>query len=232
MKTSVLMNPPFSAKWEQKNDERFESFGLAPKSKADFAFILHGYHQLSADGKMAIVLPHGVLFRGASEGKIRKALLEIGAIEAIIGLPANIFYGTSIPTVMIVLGKNRDTKDVFFVDASNEFEKGKNQNFIHENHLDKIIESYENKAEVEKFSRLVTFDEVVENDFNLNIPRYIDTFEEEEPIDLGQTAVELMKINQEIHESEASLLEMINDLTGNEKTMMDLGLMKQLLSNP
>lgn len=231
MKTSVLMNPPFSAKWEQKQDERFEPFGLAPKSKADFAFLLHGYHQLSEDGKMAIVLPHGVLFRGAAEGKIRKALLEIGAIEAIIGLPANIFYGTSIPTVMIVLVKNRETKDVFFVDASSESEKGKNQNFIRENHLNKIFEAYKNKSEIDKFSRLITFEEIVENDYNLNIPRYIDTFEEEEPIDLGKTALELMKINQQIRENEASLLEMLNELTGDEKAMADIELMKMMLAD-
>src|SRR5699024_9936812 len=143
IKMNVLMNPPYSAKWsaskEMEGDIRFKDFDrLAPKSRSDFAFLLHGYSKLSNDGKMAVVLPHGVLFRGAAERVIRKKLLEIGAIETVIGLPEKLFFGTSIPTVYIVLKKNRKNKDVLFIDASKEFEKGKNQNSLTDKHIDKI----------------------------------------------------------------------------------------------
>lgn len=136
---SILMNPPFSANWDRIEDERFSNYGIAPKSKADFAFLLHGYSKLEKEGTMAIVLPHGVLFRGAAEGKIRKSLLEEGAIKAIVGLPANIFYGTSIPTVLIVLQKDREDKSVFFIDASKDFEKEKNKNVLKDNHIKKYF---------------------------------------------------------------------------------------------
>lgn len=231
MKTSVLMNPPFSAKWEQKNDGRFEPFGLAPKTKADFAFLLHGFHQLQDGGTMAIVLPHGVLFRGAAEGKIRQKLLEINAIDAVIGLPANIFAGTSIPTVMIVLKKKRTTSDVLFIDASQEFEKSKSINVMQDSHINKIFNVYQERKDIDKFAHLASFEEIVENDYNLNIPRFVDTFEEEEPIDLGQTALDLMKINQQIRESEAGLLTMLDQLTGNPNVMADIELMKMMLTD-
>lgn len=225
------MNPPFSAKWEQKNDERFEPFGLAPKTKADFAFLLHGFHQLQDGGTMAIVLPHGVLFRGAAEGKIRQKLLEINAIDAVIGLPANIFAGTSIPTVMIVLKKKRTTSDVFFIDASQEFEKSKSINVMHDNHINKIFNAYQKRKGIDKFAHLASFEEIVENDYNLNIPRFVDTFEEEAPIDLGKTATEIMEINQQIRESEAGLLTMLDQLTGNPNVMADVELMKMMLTD-
>ncbi|EAG8276876.1 N-6 DNA methylase [Listeria monocytogenes] len=219
LKANVVMNPPFSAQWEQKNDERFNNFGLAPKSKADFAFLLHGYHHLKSSGRMAIILPHGVLFRGAAEGKIRKTLLGNGAIEAVIGLPANIFYGTSIPTTIIVLQKNRTTKDVLFIDASNDFTKEKNQNSLEEKHIKKILDVYRKRESVEKYAHVASFEDIEENDFNLNIPRYVDTFEEEEAIDILEVMKEMIAIDKQIAESESDFCEQINQLTSQTEDM-------------
>ena len=213
----VLMNPPYSAKWTAEkgflDDPRFASYGvLAPKSKADFAFLLHGYYHLKDSGVMAIVLPHGVLFRGAAEGKIRKILLENGAIDAVIGLPANIFFNTSIPTTVIILKKNRATKDILFIDASNDFTKAKNQNVLEEKHIEKILEVYNKREDVDKYAHVATFEEIEENDFNLNIPRFVDTFEEEEPIDIVALSQEIVSINQEIAKAEADFLSMLDEL--------------------
>lgn len=215
---AVLMNPPYSAKWTADkgflDDPRFSIYGvLAPKSKADFSFLLHGYYHLKDTGVMAIVLPHGVLFRGASEGKIRKILLENGAIDTVIGLPANIFFNTSIPTTVIILKKNRESKDVLFIDASNEFTKAKNQSNLEDQHIQKILDTYSQRKDIEKYSHLASFEEIVENDFNLNIPRYVDTFEEEEPISLAEVAKELEEIDKQIEESNAALIEMAQELT-------------------
>lgn len=214
---AVVMNPPYSAKWSAADkflsDARFERYGkLAPKSKADFAFLLHGFYHLKDSGTMGIVLPHGVLFRGAAEGVIRKALLEMGAIDAVIGLPANIFYGTSIPTTVIILKKNRDNRDVLFIDGSNDFVKQKNQNMLRDEDIEKIIASYKLRNDMEKYAHVASFDEIKENDFNLNIPRYVDTFEEEEPIDLVAVSQELVTLNQEIKTAEATFLSMLDEL--------------------
>lgn len=188
---AIVANPPYSANWSADakflDDDRFSAYGkLAPKSKADFAFIQHMIAQLDDNGTMAVVLPHGVLFRGAAEGVIRKYLIEQrNVLDAIIGLPANIFFGTSIPTVVLVFKKNRsNTDNVLFIDASNEFEKGKNQNVLRDSDVDKIIETYKNRETIEKYSYVATMGEIKENDYNLNIPRYVDTFEEEEEIDI------------------------------------------------
>lgn len=215
---AVLMNPPYSAKWTAEkgflDDPRFAMYGvLAPKSKADFAFLLHGYYHLKDTGVMAIVLPHGVLFRGAAEGKIRKILLKNGAIDAVIGLPANIFFNTSIPTTVIILKKNRETKDVFFIDASNEFTKSKNQNNLEEKHIEKILATYQKREDIEKYAHKATFDEIVENDYNLNIPRYVDTFEEEEPISLAEVAKELKGTQAELDQANQELAKMFSELT-------------------
>lgn len=216
----VLMNPPYSAKWSAADgflqDPRFSSFGaLAPKSKADFAFLLHGfYHLKQAGGVMAIVLPHGVLFRGNAEGKIRKALLEEGAIDTVIGLPANIFFNTSIPTTVIILKKDRTNRDVFFIDASKEFDKGKNQNIMTDAHIDKILEAYKSREEIDKFAHLASYEEIVENDYNLNIPRYVDTFEEEEVEPLTEIVTKINRTNKEIESETAELVEMLSQLRG------------------
>lgn len=232
---AVLMNPPYSAKWSADagflEDPRFSSYGvLAPKSKADFAFLLHGYYHLKDTGVMAIVLPHGVLFRGAAEGKIRKILLDNGAIDTVIGLPANIFFNTSIPTTVIILKKNRTTKDVLFIDASQEFVKGKNQNVLEPAHIDRILETYEKRQEVEKYAHLADFSEIVENDYNLNIPRYVDTFEEEEPIDLGEVTKEMQKVQNKINHANRELAKMVQQLTTDEPELQaDLAQFLQFL---
>lgn len=214
---AVLMNPPYSAKWSSDDtfldDSRFNRYGkLAPKSKADFAFLLHGFYHLKDSGTMAIVLPHGVLFRGAAEGMIRKKLLKDGSIYAVIGMPANLFFGTSIPTTVIILKKNRTTRDVLFIDASNEFTKGKNQNKLSKENIDKIVETYKKRENVEKYAHVATFDEIEENDFNLNIPRYVDTFEEEAPVDMATIGSTIQDIRKEKAELESSLYDMISSL--------------------
>ncbi|MDQ0176458.1 type I restriction-modification system subunit M [Bacillus chungangensis] len=219
---AVLMNPPYSAKWSADdtflNDSRFNRYGkLAPKSKADFAFLLHGFYHLKDSGTMAIVLPHGVLFRGAAEGMIRKKLLEDGSIYAVIGLPANLFFGTSIPTTVIILKKNRTIRDVLFIDASKEFTKEKNQNKLSKENINKIVETYKKREYVEKYAHLATFNEIKENDFNLNIPRYVDTFEEEEPVDMATIGSTIQEIRKEKAELESSLYDIISSLQFDEE---------------
>ncbi|WJE54663.1 type I restriction-modification system subunit M [Bacillus cereus] len=219
---SVLMNPPYSAKWSSDDtfldDSRFNRYGkLAPKSKADFAFLLHGFYHLKDSGTMAIVLPHGVLFRGAAEGVIRKKLLEDGSIDAVISMPANLFFGTSIPTTVIILKKNRTTRNVLFIDASNEFTKGKNQNKLSKENIDKIVETYKKREDVEKYAYIATFDEIKENDFNLNIPRYVDTFEEEASVDMATIGSTIKDIRKEKAELESNLYDMISSLQYDEE---------------
>jgi len=166
---------------------------------------------------MAIVLPHGVLFRGAAEGVIRKKLLEDGSIDAVIGMPANLFFGTTIPTTVIILKKNRTTRDVMFIDASNEFTKGKNQNKLSKDNIDKVVETYKKRENVDKYSHVATFDEIKGNDFNLNISRYVDTFEEEAPIDMATIGSTIQDIRKEKAELESSLFDMISSLQFEEE---------------
>lgn len=214
----VTMNPPYSAKWSAaegfKQDERFMDYGgkLAPKSKADYAFLLHGFYHLKQTGTMAIVLPHGVLFRGASEGAIRQKLLENGSIYAVIGLPSNMFYNTSIPTCIVVLKKHRDGRDVLFIDASKLYVKEKKQNIMQEEHIDRVLELYKNRKPVEKEAYLASYDDIVSNDFNLNIPRYVDTMEEEPEIDMKDLTRRIRETDKAIKEENASLLNMLRDL--------------------
>lgn len=215
----VVANPPFSQKWSADDsflsDERFSSYGkLAPSSKADFAFIQHMIYQLADNGTMAVIVPHGVLFRGVSEGVIRKYLLkEKNYIDAIIGLPANIFYGTSIPTCVIVVKKNRKADDdIIFIDASNDFEKAKNQNYLRDEDVDKIVNTYVNREEIEKYSKKVSMKEIEENDYNLNIPRYVDTFEEEEEINLDEIVEKIGKIDEEMKEVDKTIKSFCDEL--------------------
>ncbi len=205
---AVLANPPFSAKWSANQtfnqDDRFAQYGkLAPSSKADFAFIQHMIFHLAENGTMAVVTPHGVLFRGAAEGQIRQYLIqEKNYLDAVIGLPANIFYGTSIPTAILVFKKCRENPDhILFIDASQHFEKAKNQNYLRDADVDKIIRTYQSRQAEDKYSYAATLDEIAENDYNLNIPRYVDTFEEEAPIDLGEVSQKIKSINQELNEN-------------------------------
>jgi type I restriction enzyme M protein len=220
---SVVMNPPYSAKWSSDDtfldDSRFNRYGkLAPKSKADFAFLLHGFYHLKDSGTMAIVLPHGVLFRGAAEGVIRKKLLEDGSIDTVIGMPANLFFGTSIPTTVIILKKNRTTRDVLFIDASKDFIKGKNQNKLSQENIDRIVETYKKREYVEKFAHVASFEEIKENDFNLNIPRYVDTFEEQEEVDIVELGKELVTLNHQIKTAENDFLAMLDELAVTDET--------------
>ena len=216
---AIVANPPYSAKWSADDkfldDDRFSPYGkLAPKSKADFAFIQHMIYHLDDNGTMAVVLPHGVLFRGASEGVIRKYLIEEkNVLDAVIGLPANIFYGTSIPTVILVFKKNRKNKDdILFIDASNEFEKGKNQNNLTDDNVEKIVKTYKERSTIDKYSYVATLDEIKENDYNLNIPRYVDTFEEEEEIDLDLVSQKIKSIDKEIAEIDEKLSVYLKEL--------------------
>lgn len=198
---AIVANPPFSANWSANplflTDDRFSQYGkLAPASKADFAFVQHMIYHLAENGTMAIVLPHGVLFRSAAELHIRKYLIEQkNYLDAVIGLPANIFYGTSIPTCILVFKKCKEDPDhILFIDASKEFEKVKNQNMLREEHIDKIVDTYRNRTAIEKYSHLATLEEVANNDYNLNIPRYVDTFEAEEEIDIQAVMQEIKSL--------------------------------------
>jgi type I restriction enzyme M protein len=216
---AIVANPPFSANWSANplhmSDDRFSQYGkLAPSSKADFAFVQHMIHHLDDNGTMAVVLPHGVLFRGSSEGHIREYLIkDKNYLDCVIGLPANIFYGTSIPTCILVFKKCReDSEHVLFIDASNEFDKAKNQNYLTDENIHKIIDTFKNRAEVEKYSHLAPLAEIQENDYNLNIPRYVDTFEEEEPIDLDGVSNELKALEEDINATNATIASYCSEL--------------------
>jgi type I restriction enzyme M protein len=199
---AIVANAPFSLRWEPTDaladDVRFKSHGLAPKSAADFAFLLHGFHYLKDEGVMAIILPHGVLFRGGAEERIRTKLLKDGHIDTVIGLPANLFYSTGIPVCILVLKKCKKPNDVLFINAAEHFEKGKKQNQLKPEHIQKIIETYQNRTEEPRYSRRVEMAEIEKNDFNLNISRYISTAVSEEEIDLEATNLELAGIEKDI----------------------------------
>ena len=201
---AVVANPPFSYRWppeeDMANDARFKNYGLAPRSAADFAFLLHGFHYLKQDGVMAIILPHGVLFRGGVEARIRKKLLDDGNIDAVIGLPANLFFSTGIPVCILVLKKCRRADDFLFINAADYFEKSKRQNRLLDEHIEKILETYQYRREEERFSRRVSMEEIAskDNDYNLNISRYISTAEPEPEIDLTAVHKQLMEIDERI----------------------------------
>jgi type I restriction enzyme M protein len=181
---AVVSNPPYSQKWEQREDARFSGYGIAPTNKADYAFLLHDLYHLKSDGIMTIVLPHGVLFRGGEEGKIRQNLIENDNIDAIIGLPANIFFGTGIPTIIMVLRKQRDRNDVLIIDASKGFIKDGKKNKLRESDIKRIVDTVINRESIDKYSRVVSKDEIRKNEYNLNIPRYVDANERPETYDL------------------------------------------------
>ncbi|MGB4984543.1 MAG: type I restriction-modification system subunit M [Erysipelotrichaceae bacterium] len=219
---AVVANPPYSQNWDIKDidrekDTRFKGFGVAPASKADYAFVLHGLYHLDKSGSMAIVLPHGVLFRGASEGKIREKIIKENLLDAVIGLPANLFYGTGIPTCVLVF-KGREArgnnKDVLFIDASNEFEKVKNQNKLKKDNIDKIIKTYQDRKDIDKYAHVASLEEIKENDYNLNIPRYVDVFEEEIVVPLSEVAKELEEVQKEIDITTKELFNLLGSLEG------------------
>lgn len=201
---AIVANPPFSLRWdpseETAKDFRFSRYGVAPRSAADFAFLLHGFHFLSDEGTMAIILPHGVLFRGGKELAIRKKLLEDDNIDAVIGLPANLFYSTGIPVCILVLKKCRKNEKILFVNASSDehYEKGKRQNYLRDNDVEDIVKTYQFRTEKPRYSRQVSLQEIKENDYNLNITRYVSLAQEEKPIDLQEVHDKLVEIEKEI----------------------------------
>jgi type I restriction enzyme M protein len=204
---AVVANPPFSYRWEPTEalgeDVRFKNYGLAPKSAADFAFLLHGFHYLKDEGVMAIILPHGVLFRGGAEERIRTKLLKDGHIDTVIGLPANLFYSTGIPVCILVLKKCKKPNDVLFINAAEHFVKGKRQNQLTDEHIAKIVETYQHRKEEERYSRRVEMKEIAKNDYNLNISRYVSTAQSELEIDLTATHAELVSIENDIRSAAA-----------------------------
>lgn len=208
-----VANPPYSAKWLADNkfmeDDRFNQYGkLAPKSKADFAFVQHMVYHMDEDGRAVVLLPHGVLFRGGSEETIRKYLIEkLNVLDAVIGLPANLFFGTGIPVCVLVLKKDRGSNkdNILFIDASKEFESGKNQNILRDVDIDKIVKTYEDRIDVDKYAHVASMKEIEENGYNLNIPRYVDTFEKEPEIDLAQVTADIRRLQKEIKEVDAQL---------------------------
>lgn len=215
---AVVANPPFSANWSANplllSDDRFSQYGkLAPASKADFAFVQHMLHHLDDNGTMAVILPHGALFRGGAEGHIRQYLIkDRNWLDAVIGLPANIFYGTGIPTCILVFKKCRETEDVLFIDASTCFERATNQNVLGAADVDRIVDTFRTRSEVERFSHRAILSEIVENDFNLNIPRYVDTFEAEAEIDLTAAAVEVRAIDGDMAALDKSIRDFCTEL--------------------
>ena len=205
---AIVANPPFSYRWEptdaQADDIRFKSHGLAPKSAADFAFLLHGFHYLSDEGVMAIILPHGVLFRGGAEDRIRTKLLKDGHIDTVIGLPANLFYSTGIPVCILVLKKCKKANDVLFINAAEHFTKGKKQNLLSADHIAKIVDTYQHRTEETRYARRVEMAEIEANDFNLNISRYISTAVSETEIDLEATLASIHKLDAEVRAATAA----------------------------
>ncbi len=213
---AVVANPPFSYRWEPNDalaeDFRFKNYGLASKSAADFAFLLHGFHFLSDEGTMAIILPQGVLFRGGAEERIRRKLLEDGNIDTVIGLPANLFFLTGIPVCILVLKKCKKPDDVLFINASEHFEKGKRQNQLSPDHIEKIVSTYQFRKEEERYSRRVSMEEITTNGFNLNITRYISTAVQEEEIDLQAVNNDLLNIEKSISEATKKHNEFLKEL--------------------
>ena len=213
---AIVANPPFSLRWEPNDtlaeDFRFKSYGLAPKSAADFAFLLHGFHFLKDGGTMAIILPHGVLFRGGAEERIRKKLLKDNNIDTIIGLPSNLFYSTGIPVCILVLKKCKKEDDVLFVNASEHFDKEKRQNSLSDEHIKTIVETYKFRQERERYSRKVSMEEIKSNDYNLNISRYVSTAIEEAKIDLKEVNLKLAAINESIKTNSEKHNEFLKEL--------------------
>ncbi|GAB4346561.1 MAG: type I restriction-modification system subunit M [Flammeovirgaceae bacterium] len=213
---TIVANPPFSLKWDPtdslKDDFRFKNYGIAPKSAADFAFLLHGFHFLSKEGTMAIILPHGVLFRGGAEEKIRTKLLKDGNIDTIIGLPSNLFYSTGIPVCIIVLKKCKKFEDVLFINAAEHYEKGKRQNTLLPEHIHKIVETYQFRKEEPLYSRRVSMNEIEANEYNLNISRYVSTSQEEEIIDLKAINQKLVDLNKDFNKVKETHNQFLKDL--------------------
>lgn len=214
---AIVANPPFSLRWEPNDtlaeDFRFKSYGLAPKSAADFAFLLHGFHFLGKEGTMAIILPHGVLFRGGAEERIRTKLLKDNNIDTVIGLPSNLFFSTGIPVCILVLKKCKKQEDVLFINASEQYKPGKRQNSLEPEHINSIVETYQFRPEhIERYARRVSMEEIEKNGYNLNISRYVSTSIDEVQIDLKAVNVKLTAINESIKSSTDKHNEFLKEL--------------------
>ncbi|MFN5430854.1 MAG: type I restriction-modification system subunit M [Cyclobacteriaceae bacterium] len=213
----VVANPPFSLdKWgyDEAEADRHKRFlrGLPPKSKGDYAFILHMIETTLPNGKVGVIVPHGVLFRGGAEGKIRQSLIEDNFLDAVVGLPTNLFFGTGIPAAILIFNKARKTKNVLFIDASKEYQEGKKQNTLRPQDMDKIVDAYRKYENIDKYAYCATVDEIKENDYNLNIPRYVDTFEEEETVDIKATQKEIEKLEGELVEVRKEMNKYLKEL--------------------
>lgn len=213
----VVANPPFSLdKWgyDEAEADRHKRFlrGLPPKSKGDYAFILHMIETTLPNGKVGVIVPHGVLFRGGAEGKIRQSLIEDNYLDAVVGLPTNLFFGTGIPAAILIFNKARKTKNVLFIDASKEYQEGKKQNTLRPQDMDKIVDAYRKYENIDKYAYCATVDEIKENDYNLNIPRYVDTFEEEETVDIKATQKEIEKLEGELVEVRKEMNKYLKEL--------------------
>jgi type I restriction enzyme M protein len=215
---AVVANPPFSYRWDpseaMSDDVRFKNYGLAPKSAADFAFLLHGFHFLKDDGVMAIILPHGVLFRGGAEERIRTKLLKDGHIDTVIGLPANLFYSTGIPVCILVLKKCKKPDDVLFINAAEHFERGKRQNRLEPKHITKIVSTYQHRTEEPRYSRRVSMSEIADekNGYNLNISRYVSTAQADTEVDLASVHASLVAIDKRVKQATALHNEFLREL--------------------
>ncbi|MEX2410884.1 MAG: N-6 DNA methylase, partial [Candidatus Paceibacterota bacterium] len=213
----VAANPPFSLKkWGVKEAEhdRYKRFwrGIPPKTKGDYAFITHMVESLNEHGRMVVVVPHGVLFRGSREAKIRQQFIKENLIDAVIGLPAQLFYGTGIPAALMVLKKKRDTNNVLFIDASREYKDNKKQNILREQDLEKITQTYRDYKTIDKYSYVASPDDLKENEYNLNIPRYVDTFEEEEPVDIKAVQGEIEELEEKLKEVRSEMDKYLKEL--------------------
>jgi len=221
----VVANPPFSLdKWgaDAAENDRFKRFwrGIPPKSKGDWAFISHMVEvAIEKEGRVAVVVPHGVLFRGGSEGRIRRAMIEENLLDTVVGLPANLFPTTSIPVAILVFdrtrekgGVNEGRKDILFIDASRDFMPGKNQNTLTPEHIEKIVTTYQKREKIEKYAHVAGIDEIKENNFNLNIPRYVDTFEEEEEIDIDAIQREIDQLEKELIEVRVKMASKLKEI--------------------
>ena len=217
----VITNPPYSLKWDYeeftKDEARFKEYGLPPKTKSDYAFILDGLSRLKENGVVVAIVPHGVLFRGSAEGKIRQKLIEDNLIDTIVGLPEKLFMNTGIAVCIVKLQKNRESKDIYFVDASKEFIKQNKLNYMTDKHIETVLGALNLRRDIDKLSHLASFEEVKENGFNLNISRYVDTFEPPKPIDIIAVTNEIKETCKEIKETDKQILKSMDDLLGDEE---------------
>lgn len=232
---TIISNPPYSLKFdrveEYKYDKRFANYGIPPKAKADYAFILHALSHLKENGTMYFILPHGVLFRGAKEGNIRKNLIDDNLLDCVIGLPDKLFLNTSIPVCIMIFKKNRKSEDILFIDSSKNFLNEGKQNKMTKEHIEKIRYAYQSRKDIDKFSHVASLNEIEENDYNLNIPRYVDTFEEQEPVDIAKTIEEIVELENQIHDIDLELAKMFGELQGPQDYELEKAKIVEHLTN-